>query len=148
MVKVKSSFFCQNCGTQSSKWIGKCSACNEWNTFVEEVIQKSSPIEKLISGSDTKSAKPQLIRDVQPLASQRIVFSDKEFNRVIGGGLVHVSVVLIGGEPGIGKSTLTLNIALSSGVKCLYVSGEYGTILSLVFYIQFLSALFFLFNIP
>ena len=124
MVKVKSSFFCQNCGNQSSKWIGKCTACNEWNTFVEEVIQKSSPIEKLISGSSIKSAKPQLIRDVQPLASQRISFSDKEFNRVLGGGLVQGSVVLIGGEPGIGKSTLTLNIALSSGVKCLYVSGE------------------------
>ena len=124
MVKVKSSFFCQNCGNQSSKWIGKCSSCNEWNTFVEEVIQKSSPIEKLISGSLIKSAKPQLIKDVQPLVSQRIKFSDKEFNRVLGGGLVQGSVVLIGGEPGIGKSTLTLNIALSSNIKCLYVSGE------------------------
>lgn len=124
MVKVKSSFFCQNCGNQSSKWIGKCSSCNEWNTFVEEVIQKSSPIEKLISGTVIKSAKAQLIKDVQPLVSQRIKFSDKEFNRVLGGGLVQGSVVLIGGEPGIGKSTLTLSIALSSNIKCLYVSGE------------------------
>ncbi|MBG15144.1 MAG: DNA repair protein RadA [Crocinitomicaceae bacterium] len=124
MGKIKSTFVCQNCGAKSSKWIGKCPSCQQWNTFSEEVIKQTSSIEKLISNSTTKQSKPMLLQDVQPISNNRIHFSDKEFNRVLGGGLVYGSVVLIGGEPGIGKSTLTLKIALNSNCKCLYVSGE------------------------
>ena len=123
-MKVKSSYVCQNCGAQSSKWIGKCGSCNEWNTYVEEVVQKTSSIEKLITGSTAKTTKPQLIKDIKPISGSRMQFNDNEFNRVLGGGLVTGSVVLIAGEPGIGKSTLSLSIALNSNYKCLYVSGE------------------------
>ena len=123
-MKVKSSYVCQNCGAQSSKWIGKCGSCNEWNTYVEEVVQKTSSIEKLITGSTAKTTKPQLIKDIKPISGSRMQFNDNEFNRVLGGGLVAGSVVLIAGEPGIGKSTLSLSIALNSNYKCLYVSGE------------------------
>ncbi len=124
MVKIKSTFFCQNCGAQSSKWVGKCTTCNEWNTYVEEVIQKSDPVNKLITGDSIKRSNPNLIADIQTTNSHRYKFSDNEFNRVLGGGLMPGSVALIGGEPGIGKSTLLLNIALKSNLKTLYVSGE------------------------
>ena len=124
MGKVKSTFVCQNCGVKSSKWVGKCPSCGEWNTFAEEVIKVSSPVEKIISGSGNTLKKPQLIKDIQPLSNNRIYFKDKEFNRVLGGGLVYGSVVLMGGEPGIGKSTLSLKLALNSSFNCLYVSGE------------------------
>ena len=124
MGKVKSTFVCQNCGSKSSKWVGKCPSCGEWNTFAEEVIKVTSPIEKIISGTINTTKKPQLIKDIQPLSNNRIYFKDKEFNRVLGGGLVYGSVVLMGGEPGIGKSTLSLKLALNSSFNCLYVSGE------------------------
>ena len=124
MGKVKSTFVCQNCGSKSSKWVGKCPSCGEWNTFAEEVIKVSSPVEKIISGTSNATKKPQLIKDIQPLSNNRIYFKDKEFNRVLGGGLVYGSVVLMGGEPGIGKSTLSLKLALNSSFNCLYVSGE------------------------
>ena len=124
MGKVKSTFVCQNCGAKSSKWVGKCPSCGEWNTFAEEVIKVSSPVEKIISGTSNATKKPQLIKDIQPLSNNRIYFKDKEFNRVLGGGLVYGSVVLMGGEPGIGKSTLSLKLALNSSYNCLYVSGE------------------------
>ena len=124
MGKVKSTFVCQNCGVKSSKWVGKCPSCGEWNTFAEEVIKVSSPVEKIISGTSNATKKPQLIKDIQPLSNNRIYFKDKEFNRVLGGGLVYGSVVLMGGEPGIGKSTLSLKLALNSSYNCLYVSGE------------------------
>ena len=124
MGKVKSTFVCQNCGVKSSKWVGKCPSCGEWNTFAEEVIKVTSPIEKIISGTINTTKKPQLIKDIQPLSNNRIYFKDKEFNRVLGGGLVYGSVVLMGGEPGIGKSTLSLKLALNSPYNCLYVSGE------------------------
>ena len=124
MVKIKSTFFCQNCGAQSSKWIGKCQSCNEWNTYVEEVIQKNDPVKSLISGDSLKRSKPNKLSDLQPKNNVRFIFSDNEFNRVLGGGLTPGSVVLIGGEPGIGKSTLLLNLALKSNFKILYVSGE------------------------
>ena len=124
MVKIKSTFFCQNCGAQSSKWIGKCQSCNEWNTYVEEVIQKNDPVKSLISGESIKRASPNKISEIKPKNNNRYIFSDKEFNRVLGGGLMPGSVVLIGGEPGIGKSTLLLNLALKSNYKILYVSGE------------------------
>ncbi len=124
MGKVKSTFVCQNCGSKSSKWVGKCPSCEEWNTFAEEVIKVTSPVEKIISGTSNTTKKPQLIKDIQPLSNNRIYFKDKEFNRVLGGGLVYGSVVLMGGEPGIGKSTLSLKLALNSSYNCLYVSGE------------------------
>jgi len=124
MVKIKSTFFCQNCGAQSSKWIGKCQSCNEWNTYVEEVIQKNDPVKSLISGESIKKSIPNKISEIKPKNNNRYIFSDKEFNRVLGGGLMPGSVVLIGGEPGIGKSTLLLNLALKSNYKILYVSGE------------------------
>ena len=124
MGKVKSTFVCQNCGAKSSKWVGKCPSCGEWNTFTEEVIKMTSTVEKIISGTSNTTKKPQLIKDIQPLSNNRIYFKDKEFNRVLGGGLVYGSVVLMGGEPGIGKSTLSLKLALNSSYNCLYVSGE------------------------
>ena len=124
MGKVKSTFVCQNCGAKSSKWVGKCPSCGEWNTFTEEVIKMTSPVEKIIYGTNNTTKKPQLIKDIQPLSNNRIYFKDKEFNRVLGGGLVYGSVVLMGGEPGIGKSTLSLKLALNSSYNCLYVSGE------------------------
>ena len=124
MGKVKSTFVCQNCGAKSSKWVGKCPSCGEWNTFTEEVIKMTSTVEKIISGTSNTTKKPQLIKDIQPLSNNRIYFKDKEFNRVLGGGLVYGSVVLMGGEPGIGKSTLSLKLALNSSFNCLYVSGE------------------------
>lgn len=127
MSKVKKAFFCQNCGTQYAKWQGQCSACSEWNTIAEEVVEKK---DKAASWSDNggaikRAAKPVLVRDIDQMEMQRRITPDAEFNRVLGGGIVPGSLVLIGGEPGIGKSTLLLQIALQlQGIKCLYVSGE------------------------
>ncbi len=121
--KIQSAFFCQSCGTQSPKWLGKCPQCNEWNTFVEEILTK----EKDLKGGfkSTKISKPTLISDIDYTNEKRIVTNDKELNRVLGGGIVPGSVILIGGDPGIGKSTLLLQFALSSkSKKILYVSGE------------------------
>ena len=121
--KIQSAFFCQSCGTQSPKWLGKCPQCNEWNTFVEEILAK----EKDLKGGfkSTKISKPTLISDIDYTNEKRIVTNDKELNRVLGGGIVPGSVILIGGDPGIGKSTLLLQFALSSkNKKILYISGE------------------------
>jgi DNA repair protein RadA/Sms len=123
MAKTKTMFFCQNCGAQSSKWIGKCPTCGEWNTYVEEVIKQEK--DKGQQSYSITSDKPHLISDIIPGNTLRIPLPDKELNRVLGGGLVQGSLVLFGGEPGIGKSTLLLQIALSTnGLKVLYVSGE------------------------
>lgn len=127
MAKVKSSFFCQNCGAQSPKWIGKCPSCNEWNTYVEEIVgAKDKPSGQWRDNSEpTRTAKPVRLNEIQQEKMERTVASDKELNRVLGGGIVPGSMVLIGGEPGIGKSTLLLQLALSqSNLKVLYVSGE------------------------
>ncbi len=122
MAKTKTAFFCQNCGAQSAKWVGKCPSCGEWNTFVEEVIKNEKEEKKPYT---VTSDKPYLISDILPGNTFRIPLPDKELNRVLGGGLVQGSLVLFGGEPGIGKSTLLLQIALSAGgLKVLYVSGE------------------------
>ena len=130
MAKLKSVFFCQNCGNESSKWLGQCPACGEWNTFVEEVVNKapaSSTIKKgvsIVSANDERT-RPVLIENIE--VTQEVRFDTKcaEFNRVLGGGLVPGSMVLIGGEPGIGKSTLVLQVVLNiEGKKTLYVSGE------------------------
>ena len=124
MAKVKTSFFCQNCGAQSSKWIGKCPSCGEWNTYVEEVIQREDK-KRSFTSSPGFSAKPQLISGIVFENDQRTDTQNGELNRVLGGGLVPGSVILIGGEPGIGKSTLMLQVALNCGkMKVLYISGE------------------------
>jgi DNA repair protein RadA/Sms len=123
MSKIKSAYFCQSCGHESSKWLGKCPSCGEWNTFVEELKQATSSTEKLFSEGIKKSS-PHRISEVTSLEKKRFLLSDNEFNRVLGGGLVIGSITLIGGEPGIGKSTLLLDIALNSGLRTLYISGE------------------------
>ncbi len=120
--KIKTAYFCQSCGSQSPKWVGKCSACGEWNTFVEEILQKEK---KGSSIQTNRTAIPQLISEINLSGEQRIKISDNELSRVLGGGLVPGSVVLFGGEPGIGKSTLMLQLALKEkGLKTLYISGE------------------------
>jgi len=127
MAKTKTSFFCQNCGYESAKWLGKCPSCNEWNTFVEEVIiRPSSRTPDWRTAPDTKkqSRKAAVIHEIEQVAENRLVTPDRELNRVLGGGIVRGSLVLIGGEPGIGKSTLMLQLALTMNAKTLYVSGE------------------------
>lgn len=127
MAKVKSTFFCQNCGAQSPKWIGKCPSCNEWNTYVEEIVgAKDKPSGQWRDNSEpTRTAMPVRLNEIQQEKMERTVAIDKELNRVLGGGIVPGSMVLIGGEPGIGKSTLLLQLALSQNkLKVLYVSGE------------------------
>jgi DNA repair protein RadA/Sms len=120
-MKVKTSFSCQNCGFQSPKWLGRCPACGEWETLVEEVDSKAGA-EYVFPPSD-----PVLYKDIKEAKKKRIQTGIEEFNRVIGGGVVLGSLVLVGGEPGIGKSTLMLQISrdlASQGEKVLYVSGE------------------------
>jgi DNA repair protein RadA/Sms len=125
MAKVKTTFFCQNCGTQYAKWQGQCNACKEWNTIVEELIQKPDKNDWKTSSSKTKKASvPLQINEIDTSKEPRLNTSDTEFNRVLGGGLVPGSLTLLGGEPGIGKSTLLLQISLKLPYKTLYVSGE------------------------
>ncbi len=127
MAKTKTLFFCQNCGHQAVKWLGKCPSCNEWNTFVEEVIQNEEPVKgNWRAGNSQKiTEKPRVISDIEWSNEERIQSPDAELNRVLGGGIVLGSLILIGGEPGIGKSTLMLQIALGiKNHKILYVSGE------------------------
>ncbi len=125
MAKIKTAFFCQNCGTQYAKWVGQCSACREWNTLVEEVIQLQEKPAWNLSGSDRNNkGRPLKISEISSEKEQRLDLADAEFNRVLGGGLVPGSLVLIGGEPGIGKSTLMLQLALNLRYRTLYVSGE------------------------
>ena len=123
MSKKSSIFYCQNCGTSSSKWLGKCPSCNEWNTFVEE---RTSKKESKKDGYVSKIKNtPKLLNEISYSSENRIVTRDEEFNRVLGGGIVPGSLILLGGDPGIGKSTLLLQFALSSkSKKILYVSGE------------------------
>ena len=124
MAKNKTAYFCQNCGHNSPKWLGKCPTCGEWNTFIEEIVEKEdkNPVSwKSIS----LASRPKAIAEIHYEQEPRTVTSDQELNRVLGGGIVQGSLVLIGGEPGIGKSTLMLQIALTlAGKKVLYVSGE------------------------
>ncbi len=123
MTLIKTSYCCQNCGAQHSKWLGQCSSCKEWNTLVEEVIKKSSKVNLGLSTNQLKS-KAKLINDIDFENDPRLLIDDKELNRVLGGGVVPGSLVLIGGEPGIGKSTLLLQISLEIKNKVLYVTGE------------------------
>lgn len=125
MAKVKTTFFCQNCGSQYAKWQGQCTSCKEWNTIAEEVIQKPEKSDWKLPTSTTKRvSKPLLINDIDTSQEARLDMRDGEFNRVLGGGMVNGSLTLLGGEPGIGKSTLLLQIALKLEYKTLYVSGE------------------------
>ena len=123
MAVTKTSYCCQNCGAQHSKWLGQCSSCKEWNTLVEEVIKKSSKVNLGLSTNQLKS-KAKLVNDIDFENDPRLLIDDKELNRVLGGGIVPGSLVLIGGEPGIGKSTLLLQISLEIKNKVLYVTGE------------------------
>lgn len=125
MATVKTSFFCQNCGTQHAKWQGQCNGCKEWNTLTEEVVQKTKKESWQAASSKKKTAsKPLPINQIQFDTSTRIDTQDNELNRVLGGGIVLGSLVLLGGEPGIGKSTLLLQISVRTSIKVLYVSGE------------------------
>ncbi len=125
MAKLKTQYVCQNCGANSAKWVGKCNACGEWNTFTEEIIVPKTSRYAQEALIQEKSSKPQLITEIEHEQQNRIDTGNGELNRVLGGGLVPGSVVLIGGEPGIGKSTLILQIALKiKKVRTLYVSGE------------------------
>ena len=129
--KVRTVFFCSNCGAQSPKWVGRCPVCGEWNTYTEEVVERD-PKESLWRKERTAGifeaakSQPVLVRDIQSRPVARWDMGDAELNRVLGGGLVPGSFVLVGGEPGIGKSTLMLQVALQmpGEHKILYVSGE------------------------
>ena len=126
MANLKTTFFCQNCGAQSAQWMGKCKSCGEWNTIVEEVVSKPKPSQA--NWENEKSIrvnKAQAISDISLQSRARIKTSDNELNRVLGGGIVAGSLILLGGEPGIGKSTLLLQVALRiQNEKILYVTGE------------------------
>ena len=124
MAKIKKSFFCQNCGAQSPKWIGRCPSCGEWNTYVEEIVQKAEKSEPFKNTSG-RAVTPKPINEINPSTEARVPAPDKELNRVLGGGIVPGSLILMGGEPGIGKSTLMLQVALqmNKGVV-VYISGE------------------------
>ncbi len=126
MAKTKTTFFCQNCGAQHSKWMGKCPQCNQWNTIVEEVVQKEVVKAWDSSQSSTgKKSKPFRVSEIVTNQEKRFKTRNEELDRVLGGGIVPGSLILLGGEPGIGKSTLMLQLALSvSHLKTLYVSGE------------------------
>jgi DNA repair protein RadA/Sms len=128
MSKVKTAFFCSNCGYESAKWSGRCPSCDQWNTFVEEVISKDN---KLVEAewksftAERKETRSISLMEVVSAEEKRIITVDEELNRVLGGGIVAGSIVLVAGEPGIGKSTLFLQNGLRlSGVRTLYISGE------------------------
>ncbi|TDI72305.1 MAG: DNA repair protein RadA [Bacteroidetes bacterium] len=125
MAKIKTSFICSNCGVHSAKWQGQCQGCGEWNTLHEELIQPAKIAPTWRHDQGQIQNKPLKLSQVDLKSETRIITSDKELNRVLGGGIVPGSMVLIGGEPGIGKSTLMLQVALQlSNLKVLYVSGE------------------------
>ncbi|MDO8367726.1 MAG: DNA repair protein RadA [Saprospiraceae bacterium] len=130
MAKPRTIFFCSNCGASAPKWLGKCPQCNEWNTFQEELIQKETVAEEKrkswapTMGGRAESPKAVLLEQVQTGKTPRLATPDQELNRVLGGGIVPGSLVLIGGQPGIGKSTLLLQIAMKIPARVLYVSGE------------------------
>jgi DNA repair protein RadA/Sms len=128
MAKTKIAYFCQSCGSQADKWAGKCNSCGSWNTIVEEVVHKETKNNRLqVFAKNEKGAsnKSILLQDVGSIEHPRIPVAGKELTRVLGGGIVPGSLVLFGGEPGIGKSTLMLQVALRlKHLKILYVSGE------------------------
>jgi DNA repair protein RadA/Sms len=123
MAKTKTVYVCQNCGADSPKWIGHCTSCGQWNTYVEEILTKKTGSTSF--SSQNEPARVEKLKDISVQHTIRIDTLDSEFNRVLGGGIVPGSLILLGGEPGIGKSTLVLQLALKlSHLKILYVSGE------------------------
>lgn len=126
MSKTKTAFFCQHCGYESPKWTGKCPNCGEWNTFVEEVIHKEADNKSIAWKDDNKRGNKIIsLSEIESSGEKRLITPDTELNRVLGGGIVAGSLVLIAGEPGIGKSTLSLQIALQlKNIRTLYISGE------------------------
>ena len=127
MAKTKTSFFCQSCGYESAKWLGKCPSCGSWNTFAEEILSKedTNKTEWRQDSVRTKVVKAKILNDIRAIEDVRFSLKDAELNRVLGGGIVPGSLVLVGGEPGIGKSTLLLQVGLQlKDIRTLYVSGE------------------------
>lgn len=127
MSKIKTAFFCSNCGYESAKWIGKCPACSQWNTFTEEILDKGNVKEEKWDDYKEEKRKTKTIslNEVQTTEEKRIKSQDPELDRVLGGGIVPGSIVLVAGEPGIGKSTLFLqNGLLLNQLRVLYISGE------------------------
>ena len=129
MAKDKTIYVCSQCGNDSPKWVGKCPACGAWNAYVEQVVRKESPMQQARAASigafPTGKAVPRPFKDIETGMEVRIDMNDEELNRVLGGGLVPGSLVLLGGEPGIGKSTLILQTVLHlTDKRILYVSGE------------------------
>ncbi len=129
MSKIKVAFFCGNCGYESLKWLGKCPACNEWNTFIEEVVDKSASSKnaenRSLFSDEKRQVKVIALNDVDNNEIHRIFTKDPELNRSLGGGIVPGSIVLLAGEPGVGKSTLLLQDALAlENITTLYISGE------------------------
>lgn len=126
MAKTKTTFYCQNCDAQYAKWQGQCTSCKQWNTIVEEVIQKKDKKDWKTDNSSNprRLSKSTLVGEIQYEQEPRLITNDQELDRILGGGLVPGSLTLLGGEPGIGKSTLLLQIALNFSYRTLYVSGE------------------------
>ncbi len=125
MAKSRIVYFCTNCGAEHSKWNGQCRACGEWNTLTEEVIKGGNSTNKADKNTqDRREDKPEILSEIKSSKEDRISAADDELNRVLGGGIVAGSVVLMGGEPGVGKSTLLLQLVMNSDLKSLYVSGE------------------------
>jgi DNA repair protein RadA/Sms len=125
LAKLRSTHFCSNCGFESQKWLGKCPSCQSWNTLVEEVVEVSKSGQATLSAALAKnSRKPILLGTDNVVEMPRIQLPGQELNRILGGGLMPGSVILIGGEPGIGKSTLLLQLAIDTRLRVLYVSGE------------------------
>jgi DNA repair protein RadA/Sms len=129
MSKTKTTFFCQQCGHESAKWLGKCPSCNTWNSFVEELLVKGNDKTEHANwdqyGAEKRTLKTIALQDIETTHEQRIISADAELNRVLGGGIVLGSIILVAGEPGIGKSTLFLQNGLAlKNYKVLYISGE------------------------
>ncbi len=125
MAKEKTVFFCTSCGNESTKWLGRCPACGEWNTMVEKTVVTGKPAKNAAAAAGSKGHRPQSLNEITSAGERRISLGDPEIDRLLGGGLVEGSLVLLGGEPGIGKSTLSLQIPLACpNIKTLYVTGE------------------------
>ena len=124
MAKLKKAFFCQNCGAQQAQWQGQCNSCKSWNSLVEEIIENDAATPKWSRMTNQSFQNPILINEVDTAKDPRIKTNDQELDRVLGGGIVPGAVILLGGEPGIGKSTLLLQLSLNLQIKVLYVSGE------------------------
>ena len=124
MSKIKTSFFCQSCGSQHTKWQGQCNACKQWNTLTEEIVEKADKKDWKTDTKTPRTSTPIKVNEILTTAESRMDTRDSELNRVLGGGIVPGALMLLGGEPGIGKSTLLLQIAMLVNCKVLYVSGE------------------------